>query len=385
MPTLTIVERDAETILAAVLARYQTATNRTLGRADPIYLLINSFCLELAQQYSNIDFSGKQSLLAYVDSAWIEALAELWGQEPIAAAPSTCTVRFTFSITGAHEVAAGKRVTDGTFIWAATETTTGSAGTDYVDVEVECTTNGTATNGVTAGLINQIVDPIPLLVSVSNTTTTRDGRDVETTAAFRERLRDEPERRAVAGPRAAYEGLSLEASTSVHTAKALGPDDAASMASYDPPTEGEVHVIITMCTRDEDGEVTEVIPDPTDDLLNDVDEYLSAETRRPLGDSLLVKAPEWVDADVTFSYYIARSRSGEAAAIQTAVEEAVDAYAIWQQQIARDLNPSELIYRVMAAGAKRLIVTEPSFSTVALDGCVRLGYLNITYGGVEDD
>ena len=72
--------------------------------------------------------------------------------------------------------------------------------------------------------------------------------------------------------------------------------------------------------------------------------------------------------------------------IQEAVETAVAEYKKWQTcPIGRDINPSELIKKVMAAGAKRLDVIEPTFCQVPATSVARIHMQTVTYGGIEDD
>ena len=383
--TLVLAQKDSDTVLAEALVIYKQVTGITLAEGDPRRQHLLSLVLICAQVRGLTDFAGKQSLVGYVSAEFIEDLAELWGEELQPAAASTCTVRFTFGSTGPHTIAEGRRVTDGTSVWSVVEDTTGDAGATYVDAEVRCTVTGTASNGVTAGQIDTSVDSVPGLVSVANTTTTRGGKNVEATEAFRERLRSVPESRSTCGPRFAYEAAALEASPDVADAKCIGPNDGGSV-SYVTPDPGEVHIIIIEGTRDEDGVLVEVAPDPSEDLLDTVDEHLSEDEVRPLGDLVIVRAPEFVDLDVLCTYYIPRSRSKQASEIQVAVEEAFEAFLLWQQsKIGRDINPSELNRLLCNAGAKRTVIAEPTFAALLRDQAARIGYSHLTYGGVEDD
>lgn len=384
--SLTFAEKDPAVVLAEALAIYETETGITLAPADPRRLHLQALVLIAAQLRAAIDFSGKQNLLRYVSSLYIEAYAELWGLSPIPAGPSVVTLRFTASTPGVLTIPAGKRATNGMNTWAVVSATTSEAGASYVDAVAHCTVNGAGTNGVAAGQIDTLVDTIPGIASVSNTTATISGRDVETTEQLRERIRDAPESTSTAGPRAAYRALSLAASTAVADVAVLGPRDA-DYVSYDAPTAGEVHILVIEGERDDEGTVTSVIPDPTDGLLTTVDEALSAEDVRPLGDYVNVSAPVFVDFEVVATYYISRDRSESAAEIQEAVEAAFDAYLLWQQsKVGRDINPSSLIGRLYAAGAKRVVVTEPAFESLLRDQAARLsGYGTLTHGGVEDE
>ena len=61
-------------------------------------------------------------------------------------------------------------------------------------------------------------------------------------------------------------------------------------------------------------------------------------------------------------------------------------FAVPQMRVwAGDINPDELIKRVVAAGAKRCVILMPSFTIVAEDKLPVLGTKTITYGGLEDD
>jgi phage-related baseplate assembly protein len=381
----TLAEKDPATVLAEALAVYKAETGVTLAQSDPRRLHLQALLLLLAQMRQLIDFSGKQSLLRFVSEEWIDELAALWGEERLPAEESECTQRFTYGSSGAHTVPAGTRVSDGTNLWEVVEDTSETGTT--VDATVRCTVTGSDTNGVAIGQIDTLVDPddVPGVVSVSNTTETAEGRDIESLEDFRTRLRSVPESRSTCGPRLAYEAAALEVSPTVADAVALGPDDGAEVLTY-APAPGEVFILILEGTRDTDGTLLTVVPDPDEGLLAEVEEALSAEDVRPLTDSVTVQAPLWADFDAIVTYYIGRSRSDTASAIQTAVEEAYEAYLLWQQsKIGRDINPSELIARLVVAGAKRVVVTEPAFEALLRDQSARLSYSHLAYGGVEDD
>lgn len=381
----TLAEKDPATVLAEALALYEETTGVKLAPADPRRLHLQALLLLLAQQRALIDFSGKQSLLRFVSDEWIDELATLWGEERLPAEPSECTVRFTFAASGVHTIPAGVRVTDGTNVWTVIEDTE-DTGT-FVDADVECTVAGGDTNGVAIGQIDTLVDPdeLPGASTVSNTTETSEGRDLESLEDFRTRLRDVPESRSTCGPRLAYEAAALEVSPTVADAVALGPNDAGDVVYY-APDPGQVIVLILKGERDEDGVLTSVVPEPDAGLLDEVTEALSAEDVRPLTDQVLVSEPIWEDFDCIVSYKIARSRSNLASTIQAAVEEAFEAYLLWQQsRTGRDINPSELITRLVNAGAKRVVVTEPAFQELMRDQAARCTYQALVYGGVEDD
>lgn len=71
--------------------------------------------------------------------------------------------------------------------------------------------------------------------------------------------------------------------------------------------------------------------------------------------------------------------------IQSKVTAAVKDFQTWQRKLGRDINPTELIARLRAAGAKRVKLTAPAdvaVQTMMLPKCTGV---TATYGGLEDD
>ena len=76
----------------------------------------------------------------------------------------------------------------------------------------------------------------------------------------------------------------------------------------------------------------------------------------------------------------------QAVTIQSDVNQAITDYIQWQRHIGRDINPSKLISMIMAAGAKRVVVTYPVYTVVASTKVPTLSSdPTITYGGLEND
>lgn len=93
-----------------------------------------------------------------------------------------------------------------------------------------------------------------------------------------------------------------------------------------------------------------------------------------------------VNYSISLTYYINSSDSGSVETIQSEVAKAVDDFVTWQQsKIGRDINSSELIKRVTAAGAKRVEIKSPVFQKIGGTSIAYCTSKNVTYGGVEDD
>jgi phage-related baseplate assembly protein len=390
---LVLAEKDPDVVLAEALAAFKaayealTGKDGTLAPADPRRLILQTFVSLLSQQRALIDFSGKQSLLRFVSDLWIDPLAELWfGDEGrLPATASVYTERFLFAASALHTIPAGVHVTDGTNIWEVIETTSATA--DHVDALVRCIVTGVASNGVANGQIDTLVDPdeLPGCTGVTNTGQSVSARDAEGLEEFRARLRDAPENTSTAGPRLAYEALAKAASASVADAVCIGPEDGSEVVSYAPGA-GEVFILVLKGTRDAGGVLTDVVPQPDPTLIDAVTAALSAEDVRPLADSVSVQAPVFRSIAVVATYYVARSRIDSVTDIQAAAQEAFDSWVIWQQaKIGRDINPSELIARLMNAGAKRVTVSQPAYAELLRDESAWITDQALNYGGVEDD
>ena len=123
---------------------------------------------------------------------------------------------------------------------------------------------------------------------------------------------------------------------------------------------------------------------PADSDVTGMAEHLSAKTIRPLTDKLTVQAPTIVTYNLELAYYIDRADSAQASTIQTKVAAAIADYKIWQQAIGRDINPSQLIRRVMDAGAKRVEVLQPAYTPVDPTTVAVIGTETVSYGGLEE-
>ena len=137
---------------------------------------------------------------------------------------------------------------------------------------------------------------------------------------------------------------------------------------------------VRVCVLMENGEL------PGRELLGDVTEALSASTIRPLTDVVTVTEPDVITFDVDLTYYIPTEGTVSAADMEAKVQEAVDGYIKWQTaKMGRDINPSELIHRVMQAGVKRVLVNAPLYSVVEKTEVAMMGDRNVVNGGREDE
>ena len=345
-----------------------TGQTVTLPRSSPHRGVLYAAALQIYQAFQYIDRAGKQSLLKYSYSDFLDNLGLLKGVTRSPATAAVTTLRFTVSAVRqvATAIPKGTRVSAGGFVYFATdEYAEIPAGGSTVDVPATCTDAGTEGNDLAAGDLTIMVDPLPYVASVVNTTATEGGTDVESDDDLAERIYLAPGAYSTAGPEDGY----------LFHAKQFNPSIGDVVATSNQAA-GTVDIVFIMS----DGKT------PGTEMINGLKEYLNGKTRRPMTDLVNVSAPAEVTYTVDLTYYINRSDSARAVAIQEAVQTAVADYLTWQRTIGRDINPSKLVALVMAAGAKRVTVTAPTYTTVdAIKVSALSGSPTISYGGLEDD
>lgn len=367
LPDIAFCETDAAAVQAQVLADHATITGRTLYPGDPERLFLEGLAYVIALQRFVIDYTGKMNLLRYSAEDFLDHIGAMTGVTRLSPSSATTTIHFSLGVQQASAVPipAGTRVTpDGAMLFATTTATEIPAESLSVEVTAQALTAGAAGNGFLPGQITQLVDPRPGVTAVANTTTSLGGSDAETDSSLRERIQLSPESFSIAGPRLAY----------VFWVKSTHQDILD--ASVYSPTPGVVDIRVLAT-----GGVL-----PSEELLEAVREQLTDAKRRPLTDQVLVAAPEVVTFDLILHWWVPQPQAALAAQIQAAVASAVDGWVTWQRsKIGRDINPSELTRRVMAAGAKRVAITSPAFLVLTPTQVAQPGALSVIYGGVEDE
>ena len=324
-----------------------TGSKVSLGRASVHRMILYSAAAQIYQAMQYVDRAGKQSLLKYSYSEFLDNLALLKGVTREPAKAATTTIRFTASATRtlATPIPAGTRVSSsGSIYFSTMEYAEIPAGSLTVDVLAECTATGNAGNGLAPGEVSTIVDPVPYITSAVNQNTTEGGADVENDESLAERVYLAPGAYSTAGPEDGYLYHAKKYNAAIGDVVATSDHEA-----------GQVDIVFIMADGSKPGAA----------MISGLQAYLSGKTIRPMTDKLTVKAPEEVTYSINLTYYINRSDSARAVAIQAAVAQAVEEYKTWQRTIGRDVNPSQLAAMVMEAGAKRVTVTAPTFAAVA--------------------
>lgn len=360
-----------EQVRDQIISDYTAAYTEEQGVEPEIYpgtperLILYTFAQQFYQALQYIDRAGKMGLLKYSEGDWLDNLAAIHGITRRPALPATASIKFNASDirTSAIAIPGGTRVAAGSLFFATDTYAEIPAGAQSVIVKATAVDTGSIANGIPVGDINKMVDVVPYIASVENTTISANGVERETDDNFTRRIYLSNTGYSVAGPLNAYIFHAQNALTDIGDIKAYSPEP------------GSVRVVFLMS----DGS------SPTSENIDTMEKYLSADDIRPLTDTVEAIAPTEVDVSISLSYYINKSDDAQATTIQQKVAEAVEAYKLWQRKIGRDITPSKLIQLVMEAGAKRVTVTSPVQTEVEDYEVANFTAQTVTYGGLEND
>ena len=214
LPDISFIDnKTIDQVRQEMVADYESfiseATGQTvsLERSSVHRMELYAAAAQIYQAMQYIDRQGKQSILKYSYSDFLDNLASFKGVTRNPAAAATTTVRFTLSAERdtATGIPQGTRVSTAGSIYFATDVYAEiPAGSTTVDVPATCTVAGTDGNGLAIGELTTIVDPIPYVASVSNTTATEGGAEIESDADLAERVFLAPGAYSTAGPEDGY-------------------------------------------------------------------------------------------------------------------------------------------------------------------------------------
>lgn len=380
--SLKFVDFDSETIIAELVSQFEKVTGETLQPSDERRIFLNQLAQVIVGINANINDTGNQVLLRFARGEKLEALGEFWGVERIGAKTARTTLKFTLSAAQSNSVVipAGTRATpDGKLYFASVSPLVIPSGSTEGSVEAVCLTAGASGNGYTAGQVKYIVDNIPFLANVENTTTTSGGADEESDDNLRERIRLAPERLSTAGTIEGYEYFARSASGDVGDVVVYSPANDTTLSEAERAAgAGRVYIYILKA----DG----TIPEASDKVLADVASVVSAKNVRPLTDFVTVSAPTAVSYSINLSYYIALDNLSREEEIKAAIDSAIAEYIAWQDtKIGRNINPDKLRNLLLNAGASRVIITTPEYTEVSDRSIAQItGEVNATYEGLSE-
>ena len=337
-----------------------------LPEAHPDRLIIYSAANKINQLAQYIDRGAKMNFLKYSEGEFLDNLAAFKKISRYAAQKATTTLRFTLSAMQSSVVAipGGTRAKADSGVYFVTDSYCEiPPGGMSVEVTATAYNSGESSNDVAVGEVKTMVDPVGYVGSVENITKSKGGSNVETDDELTLRIYNAPPSFSVAGPEPAYEYWGKQARSDIEDVKMYSPSGAVA------------HVIFTL-----DGGV---LPDAED--CKAMETFLREKPIRPLAELVVAMAPKVVNYNINLKYFISRSDESKVTLIQESVAEALIDYQKWQRVIGRDINPSKIYQFMMAAGVKRIELTEPGRAVVDEYSIPIAKNVSCIYGGVEDD
>lgn len=323
LPQPIFIDTDPAAILAALKADYESRTGKVLEPGQAEQILIDLFAYRETVLRGAVQEAGKQNLLAFASAPILDYLGELLGVVRLAAASAVIDVDFTLTPgSGALVIPQGLRIrsTDGKAVFVLIAPVSVTAGAVSASGKFIAQLPGVFANGYAIGTVSVIMDPQPYLTAVTNTTASNGGSDQESDDKLRERIRLAPSSFSTAGPSGAYKYHARSAHPSIIDVGVIMPV-AGTVNVYPLSTLG--------------------MPTPLS-VLDAVDAALSAETVRPLSDTVNVISPTPLAyaIDVEIVIY----EDADQPAVEAALQAALQAYADQRsQQLGKDVMLSQII------------------------------------------
>ncbi|WP_145517813.1 baseplate assembly protein [Yersinia mollaretii] len=365
LPPIHFAEKSPSAIVSDAVSVFEKLSDITLAPADPRRVFIESLCALIVQQRMIIDFAARQNLLSYATNEYLDALGYLLGVRRLGSQSSITTLKLVLSMAqpGVYIVPVGTQFTHGTLIFESTELLQIPRGSLSGEVKVKAMIPGVASNGLLPGQINTLVTPLPFVESVSNMTTTSGGADIEDDENFAERIHLAPDSFSVAGPEEAYQYWTRSVNQLIRSVSVVSPSP------------GMVEVRPLLASGDL----------PSEDLLREVREVLSASAVRPLTDCVKVLSPTIIPYKLNCCYWISTTNKSRAADIQSRAEGAVQTFLLWQRsEQGRDINPDQLTALLKNAGVKRVDISSPVFTVIGKTEVAQESQMSVKFMGVED-
>lgn len=336
-----------------------------IEKGNKMRLLILATATVLMQQSIRMDNIGKMNLLKYSYGDFLDNVAI--GSNVVREKEKCAAVEVQFRLEKARDmdtvIPKGTRVTGGKMYFETQEEESIQAGETSIILTLVCTEKGTQGNGLKAGEIATLADPVAY-VTASNISESYGGADVETDNNVKERCMLSGSQYCTTGTEPAYEYFCKKEITDIKDIKIYVESPGVVAITY--------------------------IKDkgilPTQEETNRLTEYLNDKRRKVLTDTVKVVIPEKVEYEIALTYYIRKSDRQKEETIKESVMSAINAYKTWQATgLGRDITTDALQAAIWNAGAKRVVITAPAYTVLDNSKVALCIAENITYGGLEDD
>ena len=353
-----IVDDDLAQTLAATIADYEQRAGKVLQPAHIERLLINTFAYREHLLRQQVNEAYRQQHPRFATGLMLDLCGDDVSTPRLQAQPALTTLRFSATLSGLEQITIpkGTRVNAGQTSFVTTEAALLTAAQSSAEVAAECAESGSVGNGWSVGQINSLAERLhPTIdVAVSNTTVSAGGVEIEDDEAYRERVLLAPESFSVAGPVGAYQYWARQASPAVVDVHVANDTDGGGQ-----PIGGRVAVTVLA----KDGL-------PNAELIGKIQAALSAEKRRPLCDTVVVKAPTAVD--YTLDAELTLFTGTDARTAKAAAEQAWAVYeAARRSRLGLDIVPLDIQTALKVAGVYNVVLHNLPLTVVKPDQWAR--------------
>lgn len=318
-------ERDPSMLKARFKAKFEEVSGRTLYPAQTEMFLIEVAAYALSLLNEAAQNGVLQNTVVFSEGVHLENRAANVSTFKLLAQPATTTLEFRLSSARLLDtpIPAGTRVGSGSTVTFATDASLViPAGMLAASVTATATIPGASWNGLGIGAVNDLLDPVPFVTSVSNVTAVTGGTDIEDEERFRLRAANALFTIAKTGPRNGYREHVLVVNPEIVDVAVIRP------------TPGRIDIHPLMKTGL-----------PSAELKAAVAAYLDPETRRPMGDDVFVLDP--VRQGFTFTLTV-RCLAAVPGLREAAEAAAIAAFAPWTQELGAQIAPSVITMAVKA-------------------------------------
>ena len=419
---LYFLETSAAEIWDTILGELESEVADPLYPGDERRIFGEALTEVIVALFNSVNDACRQKMLQYARGDVLDAIGETRDVERLDPVYATTTLRFSIETPNPANlvIPAGVRASNDLDRYFETDETAAlPAGSLYVDVPATAVEGGSEYNGIAPNEICKIIDVslVPLIDAVANLTETAGGGDTEDDDSYRERIREAENKLSTAGPAKAYKYWALSANPLVSdvivvseketleetltvydgcifrggdtllpdTLKVYKPDDTLAVENTDY-TKAYANDLLTITLlgtlaseatvkisidRDMRGRV-KIVPIcaggelPTESVLADVLEVCSSDDVRPLTDLVTVEAPTVQTYDIELTYYMPKAIESDVVEDVEGDGGAIDSYIYWQgSTLDQDINPDELMKRILNAGASRVTIVKPVYTELS--------------------
>jgi len=378
-PPLFLTDSDGLDVTAIVndmIAQFEQITGRTLqpAQVERLYLNFSAYRESLVREA--IQYCGEQCLVAFANYPLLDYLGELVGVARLPSQPATTIIQFELvnPLTVPFPIPAGTPVgsADGQVVFLTDAALSIPAGAANGSVSATCQTDGGAGNGYLAGQINVMLAPNALIQSAANTVQSNGGSDPETDDHLRTRIQGAPNQFSAAGPEGAYRFFALGVDPSIVDVQVVTP----------VPGTVKVYVLIGPAAQ------PAASPNPNGiagvGLLDDVAAALSADTVRPLCDTVEVSAVTEVDYQINATCMM--FANADPTTVEAAANQAAALFAAnLASRIQRDIVPEEIIAALMVPGMYRVVLADPIYTQLTPGQWANCSAINLTFATATED